>query len=213
MSSEIGMILMQLPCHFSVLKNIFFSSFPLILPGSYHKLLQCNLGGVGEPDPLCTVNSVNESQTFPGFATFALRQDSAPIHGAESSHTSSKFMGTCLGWTGRKAHVGERVVRTSGTCSRNRSSRCGDDAETWGRGRGRFPGDVRGDDESEPNAPRRAGCAGTLVEGSQAGRTLGTAWGLCSGGAASSHCGLGKTAAPSGGWCASCAHSLGSGPP
>ena len=71
MSSEIGMILIQLPCHFSVLKNVFFSSFSLILPGSYDKLLQCNLGGVGEPDPLCTVNSVNESQTFPAFATFA----------------------------------------------------------------------------------------------------------------------------------------------
>lgn len=141
MSSEIGMILIQLPCHFSVLKNVFFSSFSLILPGSYDKLLQCNLGGVGEPDPLCTVNSVNESQTFPAFATFALRQDSAPIHGAKSSHASSEFMGTCLGWTGRKARVGERGVRTSGTCSRNRSSRCGDDAETcWvGGGTGTFP--------------------------------------------------------------------------
>lgn len=60
MSSEIGMILMQLPCHFSVLKNAFSSSFSLILPGSYDKLLQCHLGGVGELDPLCTVNSVNE---------------------------------------------------------------------------------------------------------------------------------------------------------
>lgn len=137
MSSEIGMILIQLPCHFSVLKNVFFSSFSLILPGSYDKLLQCNLGGVGEPDPLCTVNSVNESQTFPGFATFALRQDSAPIHGAESSHASSEFMGTCLGWTSRKARVGERGVPTSGTCSRNRSSCCGDDAETcWVGGDG-----------------------------------------------------------------------------
>ena len=33
------------------------SSFSFILPGSYDKLLQCHLGGVGEPDPLCTVIS------------------------------------------------------------------------------------------------------------------------------------------------------------
>lgn len=42
-----------------------FSSFSLILPGSYDKLLKCNLGGVGEPDPLCTVNSLNELQALP----------------------------------------------------------------------------------------------------------------------------------------------------
>lgn len=147
---------------------------------------------------------MNESQTLPGFATLALRQDSAPIHGAESSRFF-QVHGNLLRWTCREAHVGEKgVVQTSGTCSRNRSLR--QERRCWRRwGWGTLPWRRQGDDAQCPaegperrdaggRQPSRArrNHAGTLLRRARPGR-----------------CGLGKDGRPIGWMVSACAHSLG----
>lgn len=65
---------------FCLKKNVFLSSFPLILPDNYDKLFQYNLGWVDYPDLLPSVNTVKELQIFfSSFSTLEPRQDLSVI--------------------------------------------------------------------------------------------------------------------------------------